>query len=226
MAPHLAILLPTRNRPHLLERWFTAINESGIPVTYQVYAAVSDPESHRIAKQYGAVSIIGKWPTATDKVNLLTRNTTEPYLYISGDDLIHGHDWYQEPADLMARVNGIVPTPDGHWLASREYLNTLGGTIDGPPGQMLHPGYTHNFAETELFAVAEYRGRYIRARTPVNQHAHRGAGLAPDDDTYRRADAAWTHDEQLYWRRQPMWGKQPHPLQHRHPPLRGNHDGP
>ncbi len=66
----------------------------------------------------------------------------------------------------------------------------------------LHPGYIHNFADTELTLRARQRGElhYVQNAKLLHHHWTKGA---PHDSTYGKQNASWPLDKALFKARNP-----------------------
>jgi hypothetical protein len=140
------------------------------------------------------------WSLATtfpEKVNYAYRLTDEPWLFLTGDDVVFHAGWAEELL-RVASVTGaqVVGSNDlanpraeegshsPHMLISRQYVADQGASWDGP-GIVCHEGYRHMFVDDEIVTVAKQRGVFAFARAAVVEHLHPVAEKAEVDGTYR-----------------------------------------
>ena len=216
-----AILMPSRNRPHLMRPLVENIRattpgvrpSSPVERPVGVYFAVTDPESYRTLIELG----VKVWMTdpewsCCERTQFLYERTVEDYLYLAQDDSLFTAGW-QEPALSVCReIDGVVAVADGNrrtgttGIVSRRYVETLSCAPD-EPNVVGHRGYHHNFVETECFEVAESRGRFAYCPESLVEHRHHKRGLAAYDETYRRNEQGWEHDKALFHARRHLWGR-------------------
>ena len=209
----VAIFLPSLNRPHKLRSLIENVHDA-TPEPHKLYFIVCDSESVDILQEMkeshkwgdGAGDLL----TWVQRNNYMYKTTYEPYMFLGSDDLYFHDGWFSKAMETMNLVNGVVPVNDLHnpngtsALVSRYYVKTMSGCID-IPDVIVNPNYHHNFADTELFATAEYRGRKAYSADSVVEHMHPSAGKAEHDATYQRSDEHWAHDEALFNSRKYLW---------------------
>jgi hypothetical protein len=136
---------------------------------------------------------------------------------IAGDDVVFHEGWevaVEVASEAGARVVGTSDltraTADGTHatmpIVSRDYIDTIGGAY-GEPGNVLHEGYHHNFAEIELCALAEHRGRWQFVPDAIIEHRHPSWGAAEVDETSLKGGLGphWDRDSALYEERRALW---------------------
>lgn len=175
-----------------------------------VYAVVHDGDDSGAAwAAAGAVVLTAPGPTFAVKVNHAYRVTTEPWLFMVGDDVRFRSGWLRNArlvADPRTHVVGtndrgtprVVAGEHGtHLLIRRAYVDIVGASWDGP-GVVCHEGYAHWFVDDEIVSAAKLRGVWASARSSVVEHLHPMFGRADMDDTYRVGQASAFADEALY----------------------------
>lgn len=179
------------------------------------------PEPHRV--QVVASRDLGippPWPryslwcdgggTYADRINWLFRKTFSPYFFLGADDIRFHQGWLASALSAMGRVVGVVAVNDlhnphgTHALVSRRYIEEFSGTMD-EHGVVLHPGYRHNWCDTELFETARKRGRFAYCPESVVEHLHPAAGKAPQDEVYQLGLSSYPRDTTLHESRRGLW---------------------
>jgi hypothetical protein len=205
----VAILIPTM-RAHLIPALIRNI-EATTPSEHSVYWACtreSDCEK-ALEGQKCFPDDGGSWPV---RINALFKVSTEPYIFLGADDVVFHPEWLEKAFDCMEKVEGVgvvsvndLNNPYGTLsLISREYVDVYGGTMDRS-GPVIHPGYHHNWCDTELRQTAEHRGRFIYCEHSVVEHMHHDNGKAPFDEVYALGDKHLQADVNLFFSRHPLW---------------------
>ncbi len=209
--PPVAILIPTM-RAHLIPTLIDNIADA-TPSAHEVYwACTEDSECAAVLQKCGQKVLIDKggfWPA---RINALFKWTSEPFVFIAADDVKFHPGWLEAAFIAMERVQGcgIVSVNDLNnpygtlSLISREYIDTFGGTMDRT-GPVIHPGYHHNWSETEMRQTAERRGRWTYCAESVVEHMHHDCKKAPYDEVYAIGDRFLQEDVTLFFSRHPLW---------------------
>ena len=157
------------------------------------------------------------------KINFGLEVTTSPWIFQASDDLVFHPGWDEIALTFERREEtGVIGTNDlgnplvrtgrhsTHSLIRRSYVEEQ-GTID-QPGFALHEGYWHCWVDNELIETARARGAFVAARKSRVEHMHpiwpdrrRGGRKGQDDSTYRRGQARYHEDAELYRERRPLW---------------------
>ncbi len=205
-----AILVPSLNRPQRLAGLIANIHET--TEDFRLYFCVSDPESKRILTE------AGEWfldDSDTDDRRYVTRMNKlvrclqdEEHLFFGSDDVVHHPGWLTSAQAMLVErgtqltvVNDLRNASGTQAVIKREYLARA---VFDSPGDAFHHGYTHNFADNEMWVTAGVQAEYSRAMDSIVEHLHplfKQANSAPWDDTYRTAMTGWAHDETLFQRR-------------------------
>lgn len=84
-----------------------------------------------------------------------------------------------------------------HWIASREFLNSLENA------EPFYTGYYHNFCDDELRHRAQMLGKYEWCAEAKLQHNHPAFGTGIMDEDYHRVfeGGRWEHDKALFIQR-------------------------
>ena len=150
----------------------------------------------------------GTWP---NRINALAAYCDESHLFLGADDVRFWPNWLSAALSAEHADDGIVVTEDLYnprgtlALVSRAYLNEFNGGTFNYDGGVIHPGYRHNYAETELFDLAESRGRRSTALGSIVEHLHPAAKKAEDDEVYRLGISSLDEDKALYFSRFSEW---------------------
>lgn len=219
----VAVIVPVLKRPQNAEPFMRSLRAStGLATAYAV-AGRDDEETAAAWKAAGAELLLGDdervddvGPVATtfaQRVNLGYRQTREPWLFITGDDVKFHAGWLdhaQHVADVLdAHVVGtndlgnprvIAGEHATHLLIRRSYIDEVGASWDGP-GVVCHEGYRHNFVDDEVVTAAKQRGVWQMALGSIVEHMHPLWSKGEDDDVYRLGQSHAGDDGKLYAKR-------------------------
>jgi len=208
-----AILVPSLNRPHRLRDAVANIHEN-TPEEHFILFCVSDDESKTILDE------LDEWylddSDCEDHRYVTRMNKLIAYLddaktvFFGSDDVIHHQGWLTKALLVMDQGPSVVVVndtcnPNGtQAVVRREYLERA---VFDAPGLAFHPGYRHNFADTEMFFTASRQGEYARALDSVVEHLHPHFGKPRRlgwDETYANAQKGWDEDVKLWEQRAAM----------------------
>lgn len=217
-----AVLVPVLNRPQNAEPFMRSLRAStGL---CNVYAIVDNGDLvTRAAWERQGARIVALEPslpgTFAVKVNAGFEATTEPLVFITGDDVEFRAGWLDHAQYVMAtRQAAVVGTNDQtnprviagdhatHMLIDRAYVDEVGASWDGP-GKVCHEGYGHWFVDDEIVTAAKQRGQFAAALGSIVQHNHPMAGRAEMDETYRKGMATVDADKRLFAQRARKHGR-------------------
>ena len=176
-------------RPHRIQAVVDTIIES--TTDYQI-VVLATGECAEVARSLPVTLIDdggGTWP---QRINRGIRETTEPYCFTAADDLAFRPGWFEAARIVMDQITGgglvgvndLMNRAGVHFLISREYVNTIGGSLADPPGVAMHEGFRHAYCDDFARKCAQHRGRWGYANESVVEHLHRGVGKAPSDEIY------------------------------------------
>jgi hypothetical protein len=214
------IIVPTIGRPHLIyplmsnvamttptnQYNITFVIDVGDVNTQRVMNMVKGPVSFVVAEKRGYVHA----------TNLGVHATDAPLLALVNDDVVFHPGWYEEAIASLASWVSVIGTNDlsPHTaggvnctmpILRRSYIDELGGNYK-EPGNAYHEGYWHNFAESELWHLAQHRRVARWVEECVIEHRHPDWGTAPMDRTYEEgAKTGWDRDAALYEERKSLW---------------------
>lgn len=216
MLGEVVVLVPVLNRPKNVVPLIESFAESGTPGSLLFIVTEGDErEDTALRLAHGDVhqSFWDDWkfqvlqvpPTCISwpqKINAGFAKTSEPWLLLAADDVRFHPGWFQATERLRDRHNyGVIGTNDlgnprvlagqhsTHPLVSRIYIETHGGTLDGP-GSVLYEGYRHSYSDDELIATAQARGAYAHCMSAIVEHLHPLWQKAKWDDVYELGQRA------------------------------------
>lgn len=228
----VAVIVPALNRPQNVRPLLDSFQQaSGQGVANLYY--VCDPDD---IEQIAACEALGVTVlTATrggsfaQKINAAYEQTTEPWLFVCGDDVRFHRGWIDQARKLSDRydVIGTNDTPHDaignprvatgshadHFFVRRSYIDTYGASLDG---EVCHEGYGHFYSDVELIELAKARGVYTPCLASIVEHLHPDiarnaarAGVTLDwdadpDATYKAGWGQRDQDRAEYERRRPL----------------------
>jgi hypothetical protein len=156
------------------------------------------------------------------KTNVAYRNTTEPWLFVCGDDVRFHPGWLEEARKLSDRFD-VIGTNDSagkpknldvaagrhadHWFVRRAYVDTYGASLDGP-GTVTAEVYHHWYVDKEVVELAKARHVFTPCLASVVEHLHPGydgrEDLRAADSTYTKAQEHADEDRQTFMSRAPL----------------------
>lgn len=207
----VAVLVPVMGRPHNAMPFMESLRAStGLARVYPI-AHSDDTETIDAWDKAGATAVCtGPARTFAEKVNHAAGLTTEPWLFLAGDDVRFLPGWLDH-AQHVARTQGatVVGTNDlgnprvtaghhaTHLLIARSYVDTVGVSWDGP-GIVAHEGYRHQFVDDEIVTAAKQRGVWAMAIGSRVEHLHPDWDKAADDEVYRLGRSSQDTDRTLF----------------------------
>lgn len=209
----VAVVVPVLNRWRNAAPFMTSLRAStGLAHVYAV-ADSSDDAVIRAWEDAGATVLIDDLGTFARKVNLGYAKTTEPWLFLCGDDVRFHPGWLDHTQHVAATFNAnVVGTNDlgnprvmsgehaTHLLIRRTYIDETGASWDGP-GILAHEGYRHWYVDDELVTAAKQRGVWQMALGSVVEHLHPIWGKGEDDEVYQLGQSYAEQDKALYLER-------------------------
>lgn len=223
-ADGVAVLVPVLGRPQNVAPLVESFLAAGEPATLYLVAnpAEADLYTEAVAAVTDApnveVLVSGRGATFAQKVNSGYEQTTEPWLFICGDDVRFHPGWVTAARPLSDRydVIGTNDSPDpargnakvqngshaDHWFIRRSYVEDEGGSLDG---LVCHEGYGHFYSDVEVIELAKARGVFSPCLKSMVEHIHPDLHKdVPVDATYqlgwsqREADEKEWKDRQQY----------------------------
>jgi glycosyltransferase involved in cell wall biosynthesis len=194
------------------ERFMRSLRAStGVAHAYAV-AAPDETDAIDAWRQAGAEVLVADARTFAERINAGYRMTSEPWLFIVGDDVRFHSGWLDQAQARAGDEFHVVGTNDlgnprvmagghaTHLLVRRSYVDEQGGSWDGPK-VVCHEGYRHWFVDDEIVTVAKQRGVWVMALGSVVEHLHPMFGKGEPDDIYKIGERQATQDRETFDRR-------------------------
>lgn len=198
-----AVVVPVLWRPQNAAPFMRSLRAStGLATVYAV-ADADDPASVEAWRAAGAQVIVAEpvdgqpLRTFAKKVNLGYAKSSEPWLFVVGDDVQFRPGWLDHAQHVAESFRAhVVGTNDlgnprvtsgehaTHFLVRRAYVDEVGASWDGP-GVLAHEGYRHWGPDTEIVEAAKQRQAWAMALGSLVPHDHPLWTGKPDDETYR-----------------------------------------
>lgn len=197
----LAILIPLM-RPHRIAPLVENIQETTEPCNIVVIAT---GECADAARDLPVTLIEDEGGTYPIRINRAFHETTEPYLFLGADDLVHEPQWFENAMRVMEQGYSVVATNDRynaagvHFLVERGYINSFGGYRDGQ-GDVLYPKLAHCYCDDALRETAKHRGKFAHATDAFVAH-RRESG----DPIYELGGASMSSDHDIYVGNPDLW---------------------
>lgn len=211
----VAVIVPAMKRPHNVAPLVDSLSSS-IASKKQVHFVCDPDDADEIAAVEAAgaqVIISDRGHTFAQKVNCAYENTTEPWLFICGDDVRFTPTWLATPRELSDTydVIGTNDASDGrgnptvqsgqhsdHFFIRRSYIDEHGASLDGP-GTVAHEGYSHFFVDYEIVKLARARGVFAPCLESVVEHLHPGLGKGDSDLVYQSMQSENSQADAVLW---------------------------
>lgn len=213
------ILIPTIGRAHRIGRIAANITDATTEPNVVFITETHDTATIGAIETAGYIPIINTHtPNYAGAIQTGYEHTSNRYVFLGADDLYFHQGWDVEAIGRMDGWVTIVGTNDllnpyvtqgthsTHSLIDRDYIDTIGGVIDQPPGTVLNTIYSHQYTDTEFIGTAKARARFRPCLESVVEHLHAysGKGEKPDATTAK----AFVHadeDSAIYDSRQHLW---------------------
>jgi hypothetical protein len=185
---------------------------------YFVCDAADQAEIAAVMDADAEVLISPNGHTYAVKANVGLANTSEPWVFLCGDDVEFMPGWLDEARKLSDRFDVIgtndtasgVKNPDvasgrhsDHCLFRRAYVDTYGAALDGP-GVLAPEAYKHWWVDKEQVELAKARGVFTPCLSAVVEHHHPGYEGKPRDGVYMLAIEVAEEDRQTFQARLPI----------------------
>ena len=213
-----AVIVPVLGRPQNAAPFMESLKASGaeLATVYAVIDESAEDEVFACWEQTGAEIVLfndeNGWGTFAEKVNLAYAQTTEPWLFLVGDDVRFNSGWLDHLQHAARDGAHVIGSNDlhnprvtsgqhaTHLMVRRAYVDERGASWDGPK-VVCHEGYGHWFVDDEIVTVAKQRGVWAFARHAEVEHLHPLWGDAEMDETYELGASRAEADKQTFERR-------------------------
>jgi glycosyltransferase involved in cell wall biosynthesis len=214
----VAVLVPCLNRPENVAPLVDSFEDAndGSAALYLVCDADDADQIAAVKAANANLLISDRGSTYAQKVNSGFEQTTEPWVFLCGDDVRFHPGWIQAARDLSDRFDVIgtndSPTGEGnprvaagvhadHFFVRRSYVDTYGGNLG--PGVMSEK-YRHFFCDVETVELAKARKVFTPCLASLVEHMHPDLGKAEVDDVYRAGWGQREHDAAEWEKRRPL----------------------
>jgi glycosyltransferase involved in cell wall biosynthesis len=212
----VAVIVPVMRRPQNAAPFMRSLVLTTEQATVYAIADGDDIDTANAWREAGAIVITSTGTSFAIKVNDGYRATSEPWLFVVGDDVQFHAGWlgnalgHADGFDVIGTndlLTGRVVTGQHatHFFVRRTYIDTVGASWDGP-GVVCHEGYRHWFVDDELVGAARQRGVWRSALCSIVEHLHPLNGTAPTDEVYMLGQSHATQDHQLFVGRAGAYG--------------------
>lgn len=210
-----AVIVPVLNRPQNAKPFMDSLRASTGMATVYAIADFADEKTIEAWEAAGAsIKLWGESEAGTfaEKVNLGYEETTEPWLFIVGDDVRFRPGWLDHAQAAAGDKYHVIGTNDlgnprvtsgehaTHLLIRRSYVDEVGASWDGP-AVVCHEGYRHWFVDDEIVTAAKQRGVWAPALASIVEHLHPIHGKAESDATYRLGQSFAEQDKATFAQR-------------------------
>ena len=203
----VAVLVPVMKRPGNVPRLVDSFNATNDGTARLYYICDTDD-----VEQIEAVEAAGiEWIPAdggtsfASKINEGHKQTTESWLFITGDDVEFTDGWV-DAARLLSDRYDVIGTNDSeegrvrnpkvaagthsdHFFVRRAYIDDEGSSLEGP-GIVLAEAYFHFYTDVELIQLAKALGKFTPCLDSHVIHHHPGYDGRED---LRQADSVYMH---------------------------------
>jgi hypothetical protein len=181
----------------------------------RAYAVARPDETEAIAAWKAAGADVITDPgcaTFAERINAGYRQTAEPWLFVTGDDVRFQPGWLDHAQAVAGASHHVIGTNDlanprvtaghhaTHMLVRRSYAAERGASWDGPD-VVCHEGYRHWWVDDEIVTVAKQRGVWAMALGSRVEHFHPLYGTAEMDEVYELGQSHVEADRALFERR-------------------------
>lgn len=206
----VAVVVPVLGRPGNAALFMDSLRATSDAAVYAVCQCGEDPDTAQAWLDTGAEVLDSEDQVSfAAKVNLAYAKTSEPWLFLCGDDVRFHLGWLQNALLVAGRTFDVVGTNDlgnprvvagqhaTHLLVRRVYVDAFGGGWDGP-GVLAHEGYRHWYVDDEIVTAARQRQVWAMARSSMVEHLHPAWGKAEMDPTYALGQVHAAQDRQRF----------------------------
>lgn len=220
----VAVVVPVMKRPSKAAPFMQSLRAStGLANAYAV-AHRDDVETAQAWELAGAHVLLGAAATFAEKVNRAYNAAPEPWLFVTGDDVVFHPGWLDHAQHVAHTYDAsVVGTNDlghprvlagehaTHLLIRRSYIDEVGASWDGPK-VVCHEGYRHWYVDNEIVTAAKQRGVWAMALGSIVEHMHPAWGKGQTDEVYELGQAAAKDDRRLFVGRRGSYAHEGEPV--------------
>lgn len=204
-----AVIVPVLRRPQHAEPFMSSLRASTGLATVYAIADHDDADTIAAWRTAGADVLSSNAHTFAEKVNLGYRETDEPWIFITGDDVRFAAAWLDHAQAVAGNRFHVIGTNDlgnprvtsgehaTHLLIRRSYVDDTGASWDGPKA-VAHEGYRHWYVDDEIVTAAKQRGAWAMALGSIVEHLHPAWGKGETDEVYELGQSTAEQDRGLF----------------------------
>lgn len=185
----LMIVVPSRGRPKNIARLDEAIHET-VVTDHTLIVCLDDDDEPKYPVLNGVSYMMGPRRTFPDWLNKACAEYAHEYQYVAlfGDDVVPTTPgWDLTLIDALGGF-GVAYGDDGIQHEALPTHPVIPTSWFCALGWIALPGQHHLYLDNVWKALGEGTGSLKYMREVKLPHLHRNLGLAPDDETYRRAN--------------------------------------
>lgn len=209
----VSIIVPTLNRPRLLEKLIANIQATTLADNYELILLIEDDDidTWNFINKTPIPAPIYYYaiPTQSTPIaawNIGLKKSQFPWLLLGADDIEFTPHWLEDALGTPNQGFLALPEKEGgnpdlnwepHFMATRAWLKEF------QHGVLTIPHYYHWGTDVETCDRASNSGTFVRARTVIaHNHWMKNASLI--DETYQKAQPYYNRDQMLYQTRRSM----------------------
>ena len=209
----VSIIVPTLNRPRLLEKLIANIQATTLSDNYELIILVEDGDNETWnflgANSFPSNIQVHSIPTSSSPIaawNYGLRKSQFPWILLAADDIEFPSYWLEDALNTPNQGFLALPEKEGgtpnlnwepHFMATRAWLKEF------QHGVLTIPHYRHWGTDVETCDRATRSNTFTRARTIVKHH-HWMKNASLIDSTYQNAQKFYNRDIMLYQTRRSM----------------------
>lgn len=214
------ILCPVLGRPERTEPFTKSLIENTTSEYRLVFLCTpGDDEKIKTCMARGGVITVPWSAQSGDfakKINYGFDYTDNEWILVAADDLKFGANWDLAALNCARRMRRLVVGTNDlhnpsvlrgklstHPFFRREYIEKYGSGTRDNSGRVFCELYDHQFVDNEFCETAMERDQWSFCRNAIVEHLHPYWGLAPWDETYKKAIRKTQKDQRLYMSRSP-----------------------
>lgn len=181
-------ILPTRSRPHNLQRLLQAYIDTGASTLVWVRIDDDDPMSGAAVVNHlnWSVTIGKRKPLSEIYAEAFERFRDASWFGLIADDVVPLTDGWDGRLVEVAGTDGMAAPSGGHEDYAGAPHFVLGGDLVRSIGWLALPGLNRLYIDTVWWQIAEAKGVLRRVPEIVLEHRHFSNGKAMMDSTYRK----------------------------------------
>jgi glycosyl transferase/beta-hydroxylase protein BlmF len=200
----ISLLVPTRGRPHNMERFYDSAHSTATRGEFEIIFYIDDddqPSIDKAAELPNVVSAIGPRIVLSECWNRCAEVSLGTILFHGGDDIVFQTDgWddmvegtFADSEDKILFVHGRDGYHDArfgtHGFIHRRWMDAL--------NYFVPPLFSSDFNDAWLNDLANALDRRVYLPDLFTEHRHYVFGKAPHDDTYKEREARGAADNVL-----------------------------